>query len=153
MKMTNSKAQNKLQVLLVSLAMVAVMAVAAPFAAASDAHPETTIANLAGNWEIFLYADSTCGNGTHYLIITLNAKGFADDFADSYNTSGCGLGQFHSQTFQIDTLNADGTGTATYSNNGTPLTLSIQVNVAKNVFIVMDNTDAGEYWLGTALKL
>lgn len=154
MKTTSKKTYNSKSTLLLAVALIAVAAVAAPFATAADknAQPLMTVAGLAGSWEVELSSYGTCGNGTHLLIFTLNSKGASGDFGDTYNTSGCGKGSNPKQTFTIDSLNTDGTGTATFSNNGTPLTLSIQVNTAINVFSLVDITDVNEIWAGTAIR-
>jgi hypothetical protein len=154
MKPTGKNAYNSKSTLLLAVALLAVAAIAVPFAMAADknAAPPITVAQLAGPWFVEFSSYAACGNGTHLLIFTLNSTGTADDFADTYNTTGCGQGQHHSQTFTIETLNSDGTGTATFSNNGTPLTFKIQVNTAVNLISLVDVTNADQIWSGAAVK-
>jgi hypothetical protein len=148
MKAANNKTKNRVSALLVALAVVALMAGAAPSAAAED----ITIASFAGSWTVSYHSNASCGNGTHIQMFTLDSSGVSSSFADTYNTSKCGQGQNHDETFTIDSVDADGTGTATYSNGGNPLTFTIQLNPSKNVFSLVDTTDVGQYWSGMAVK-
>jgi hypothetical protein len=154
MKTTGNNKHNSKSTLLLAVALITVAAVAIPFATAADknAPPPVTVAQLAGPWFVEFSSYGACGNGTHLLIFTLNKAGSADDFADTYNTTGCGEGQHPSQTFTIDTLNSGGNGTATFSNNGNPLTFNIQVNTAANLISLVDSTNANQIWSGTAVK-
>jgi hypothetical protein len=154
MKTMSNNNHNSKSTLLLAVALITLAAVAIPSATAADkdAPPPITIASLAGSWEVEFFTTANCGNGTHLWIFTLNSSGVSDDFADTYNTSSCGQGQNHDETFTIETLNVDGTGTAKYSNGTLPLTFNIQVNTATNVFSLVDITDKGQYWSGTAIK-
>lgn len=152
MKTTSKKTQNKLSALLIALTLLTVIATAAIPASAGGVKPPITIANLAGPWTVVIYSNGDCGDGTHILEFTLNSSGVSGDFGDTYNTSVCGKGVHHDQTFTIETLDAEGTGTATFTNDGTPLTFSIQVNPTGNIFSLVDVTDVGSYWMGTAVK-
>jgi hypothetical protein len=152
METTSNKTKNRLSSLLTALMLVTALAATAISASAGDAKPAITIANLAGSWTVSYFSNASCGNGTHIQEFTLASDGVSSSFADTYNTSGCGQGQNHDETFTIDTLDADGTGTATFSNGDNPLTFQIQVNLSKNVFSLVDVTDVGQYWMGTAVK-
>jgi hypothetical protein len=152
MKTTIKKTQNKLAAFLTALMLLTVIATAAIPASAQGSKPLLTIANLAGTWTVAIYSNGACGNGTHILIFTLNSSGVSGNFADTYNSSACGQGQHPDQTFTIDSMDPAGFGTATFSNNKTPLTFNFQVNPAGNFFNMVDVTDAGSYWMGTAIK-
>jgi hypothetical protein len=151
--------QNKLQpvrlALLAALTLVTLVAFSMPSAAADSKgtiKPEITVANLAGSWQVAINTNAGCGAGVHLLVFTLNSQGSATDVNDTYNTTECGQGSIPDQTFTITSLNSDGTGTATYSNAGDTLTLSIQVSGNKQVFNLADTANSGQYWAGTAIK-
>jgi hypothetical protein len=154
MKTTSKKTYNSKSTLLLAVALIAVAAIAAPMATAAEknAPPPVTIAQLAGSWKAAINTNADCGAGVHVLVFTLDDKGSATDVADTFNTTECGQGEHTDQTFTITSLSSDGSGTATYSNAGLPLNLTIQVNPAGNVFILADTKDAGQYWAGTAVK-
>jgi hypothetical protein len=152
MQTITNKTNNRLLSLLISLMLITVIATVAISASAGASRRTITIADLAGSWTVSYFSNGACGNGTHIQIFTLASSGVSSPFADTYNTSACSQGENHDQTFTVDSVNADGTGTATYSNNGTPLTFNIQLNPTKNVFSVVDVTDAGSYWFGTAVR-
>lgn len=149
MKALTKSLRNKLSTIAIATVLVTLAAV---IPAAAGGQPPVTIAQLAGPWFVAFSSDGACGNGTHLLIFTLNSTGSADDFADTYNTTGCGQGQHSSQTFTIETLNSGGSGTATFSNNGNTLTFDIQVNAAKNIISLVDVKDVNQIWLGTAVR-
>jgi hypothetical protein len=148
MKTTSSKTENRILALLIALTLVMVMAVALPSALAED----ITIASLAGPWTVSYFSNGECGVGTHVQIFTLNSSGVSTPFGDSYDTSVCGIGENHDQTFTINKVDADGTGTATFSNNGNPLTFMIQVSPSKSIFSLVEVTSSNSQWLGTAVK-
>jgi hypothetical protein len=152
MKTTSDKTLNGKSTLLLAVALLAVAAIAAPLASAADKNALVTIAQLAGSWKAAINTTADCGTGLHVLVFTLNEKGSATDVADTFNTTECGRGEHTDQTFTITSLSSDGSGTATYSNAGLPLTLTIQVSPNKDVFNLADTTDAGQYWGGTAVK-
>lgn len=149
MKASRKSLRNKLSTIAIATVLVTLAAV---IPAAAAEHPPITVAQLAGPWFVSFSSHASCGNGTHLLIFTLNSTGTADDFADTYSTTGCGQGQHPSQTFTIETLNSGGTGTATFSNNGNTLTFNIQVNLAGNLISLVDVTDVNQIWSGTAVK-
>jgi hypothetical protein len=151
MKTTSKKTQNGVSALLIAVTLVVVAAVAIP-AAAGGAKPPVTVAQLAGSWEAAINTNANCGAGVHLLVFTLNESGSATDVADTFNTTECGQGEHTDQTFTITSLSADGQGTATYSNAGLPLTLTIQVSPNRTVFNLGDITDSGQYWAGTAVR-
>jgi hypothetical protein len=154
MKATSNNTHNSKSTVVLAVALIAIAAFAVSFATAADknARPLITVANLAGSWKAAINTTADCGTGIHVLVFTLNSSGTATDVADTFNTTECGQGEHTDQTFTITSLSSDGSGTATYSNAGLLLTLTIQVSPSKNVFNLADITDASQYWAGTAVK-
>lgn len=139
--------------ILVALMLVTLVAVAIPAAAAEKAKPEITLAKLKGAWQATVYGEGGCGEGSKLVTFTLNSGGVATDAVWSYHTTGCGDATITGQTFEITTLNSDGSGTATLTiGGGVTLSFSIQVSGSGQVFNLVDITDSGNYEEGTAVK-
>jgi len=140
--------------ILVALMLVTLVAVAIPAAAAEGkAKPEITLAKLKGSWQATVYGEGGCGEGSKLVTFTLNSDGVATDAVWSYHTTGCGDATITGQTFEITTLNSDGSGTATLTiGGGVTLSFSIQVSGSGQVFNLVDITDSGNYEEGTAVK-
>jgi hypothetical protein len=153
MKATNGKTRNKVSALLFALAMVVAMAVAAPSAAAENAHPQVvTVAKLAGSWQATVIGQGPgCGFGSKLLTFTLNSSGDSTEATWAYSTVGCSTFS-ESASFAITSLNSDGSGTAQLTVGGSVFNWTIQVNSAANLFNIVDITDSGNYEEGSAIK-
>src|SRR5208282_19000 len=139
--------------ILVALMLVTLVAVAIPAAGAEKAKPEITLAKLKGSWQATVYGEGGCGEGSKLVTFTLNSDGVATDAVWSYHTTGCGDATITGQTFEITTLNSDGSGTATLTiGGGVTLSFSIQVSGSGQVFNLVDIPDSGNYEEGTAVK-
>jgi hypothetical protein len=145
MKAINNKTKNRVSALLVALAVVTVMAVAAPTASAM------TLASLKGPWQATIVGQGGCGMGSKLLNFTLDASGVSTSGTWTANTVSCGSTSIP-LTFTITSLNADGSGTATAEAGGGVFNYIIQVNVASNMFNIVEVFDAGNYEAGTAVK-
>jgi hypothetical protein len=139
---------NKVSALLVALTVVAVMAMASPFAAAED----ITVAKLAGSWQATVIGEGPgCGFGSKLLTFTLNSSGDSTSGTWHYSTVSCGQDS-EPAVFNITSLDSDGSGTADLTVGGNTYTYTIQVNSSVNVFNLVDITDASQYEEGSAIK-
>ena len=145
MKAMNNKTKNRISALLVALAVVTVMAVAAPTASA------VTVASLTGSWQGTIMGQGGCGLGSKLINFTLDSGGFSTSGSWNANTVSCGVVS-EPLTFTITSLGANGAGSATMTAGGLVLHLDIQVNPASNVLTLVDISDAGNYEEGTAIK-
>jgi hypothetical protein len=128
------------------------VAVAIPAAADGKAEPEITVAKLAGSWQATFVGQDDCGIGSELVTFTLNS-GEASSATWQYHTVSCGDGKNKDLSFTIDSLNSDGTGTATLQVIETSkISLSIQVSGNEQVFNLVDITDSNHYKEGTAVK-
>jgi hypothetical protein len=99
--------------------------------------PAVTIAQLAGSWQATLVGNTGCGLVSMLVTFTLNSSGSATDATitthlSGPNTSGCIDGTvLTGQTFTIDSLNSNGSGTAGLSC-GSGCGWNFQIQVAKN---------------------
>jgi hypothetical protein len=146
----NSRRQPAQFAFLFALMLVTLLSVAIP-AAADGERPEVTLANLAGSWKTTIAGQGSCGIGSELLVFTLNSSGEATDVLYTAHTVKCGNQQFTDQTFTITSLNADGSGTAELNINGAVRHFTIQVSPARQVFSMVDLTDAGHYQAGTGI--
>jgi hypothetical protein len=109
--------------------------------------------DLAGSWAITLIGETGCGSTTMLAVGTLDATGKGLVTLNGHS-SGCG-NSTSTEEFQIETLNANGSGTAglTCNNrNGCGWTFRIQVSPERTVFNLVDITDVGNNRLqGTAV--
>src|SRR5215471_6566615 len=70
-----------------------------------------TKSDLTGPWAMTLTGDTGCGISTSYVTFTLNSSGSGLATITSH-TSGCGNPVSTGMPFTINTLNANGSGTA-----------------------------------------
>jgi len=95
-----------------------------------------------------------CGFGTTLYTFTLNASGSSSNVTGTYHTAGCGDGTSSGNTFTIQSLNADGSGTANLTcGSGCGWNLNIQVSPDRSKFNVIDVSSAnpGNYIEGVAI--
>jgi hypothetical protein len=140
-------------VLLVALTLVTLASVVNPAAAADGkAVPAArTLAGLQGPWLMTLTGDDGCGIATKVVTFTLNAAGSGLATIQQH-TSVCGDGSGSNLPFQIQSLNADGSGTANLScGTGCGWNFIIQVSKNSQVFNLVDVVDSKNYQEGTAI--
>jgi hypothetical protein len=109
--------------------------------------------DLAGNWQVSLLSSGGgCGPGTTQVTFTLNASGAATNATEVSHSSGCGNTTSTGNTFTINALNANGSGTAGLScGAGCGFTFAIQVSPDRGSFNLVDITDPGQFLAGTAI--
>lgn len=110
--------------------------------------------NLAGAWQLTTYGETGCGMGSSVSNFTLNASGVATNVTSTSHSAGCGDGHATSNTFTIQNLKADGSGTANLTCGvGCGWNLSIQVSPDRSTFNVVDVSPAnpGNFLIGTAI--
>lgn len=134
-------------ILLVSLATMVTFSVAQNPPSKSP----VTVSQLAGPWQIAVVGNTGCGVTSLQFNGTLNSTGTA--VGTLIGSSGCGTSN-NSETFTIESLNANGSGTAGLScGSGCGWTFQIQVGINRQIFNLVDVTDPGNNVLaGTAIR-
>jgi hypothetical protein len=135
---------------LVVLALVVVVATSTPSSATGD----IVKADLAGRWQMTIIGQTGCGFGTTLYTFTLNASGSSSNVSGTYHTAGCGDGTSSGNAFTIQSLNADGSGTANLTcGSGCGWNLNIQVSPDRSKFNVIDVSSAnpGNFIEGVAI--
>lgn len=123
----------------VVLSVVTVIAMTTPGSATGN----IVKADLAGAWQMTIIGQTGCGFGTSLYTFTLSANGTSSNVSGSYHTAGCGDGSFSGDTFTIQSLNANGSGTAGLScGSGCGWNLTIQVSSDRSTFNVVDVSSA-----------
>jgi hypothetical protein len=125
----------------------------AMLARSSQATGTITMADLSGPWAMTLTGDTGCGITTSYVTFTLNASGSGVATIRSHS-SGCGDPTTSGLPFTINSLNANGSGTANLScGSGCGWDLVIQVSPDRSIFSVVDVSPAnpGNYFEGMAI--
>jgi hypothetical protein len=114
---------------------------------------QARLSDLAGSWAISLGGNTGCGLSTMYVTVTLDASGYGLARIQGSST-GCGPGLNPAEPFQIQSLNADGSGTAGLScGPGCGWTFTIQVPRDDNdTFTLVDVTDRNNVLVGTAAR-
>jgi hypothetical protein len=101
-----------------------------------------TVDQLAGPWQIALFGSSGCGQTSLQFTGTLNTSGVANGTLTSSST-GCPSSS-SAQTFTINPLGPDGTGTASLScGSGCAWNFAIQVASNKQIFNLVDTGSGG----------
>jgi hypothetical protein len=99
-----------------------------------------------------IYGQGGCGVGSVLVTFTLNAKGLATNATETAHNAGCGDSTSTGNTFSIQSLNANGSGTAGLScGTGCGFTFDIQASPDRSTFNVVDVTDGGNFLVGTAI--
>lgn len=110
--------------------------------------------NLAGAWQLTFYGGTGCGYSASYSTFTLNATGVATNVASTGHSSGCPAGHTTGNTFTIQSLKPDGSGTANLTcGAGCGWNLNIQLSPDRSTFNLVDVSPAnpGNYVIGTAI--
>jgi hypothetical protein len=134
----------------VVLSLVTVIAMTTP----SSATGNIGKSDLAGAWQMTIIGQTGCGFGTTLYTFTLNASGSSSNVTGTYHTAGCGDGTSSGNTFTIQSLNSDGSGTAGLScGSGCGWNLNIQVSPDRSKFNVIDVSSAnpGNFIEGVAI--
>jgi hypothetical protein len=111
-------------------------------------------ADLSGPWQMTIIGQTGCGFGTAVYTFSLNSSGSSSNVTDNYHSSGCGDGTTTGNTFTVQTLNANGSGTANLTcGTGCGFNLNIQVAPDRSSFNVIDVSSAnpGNYIEGVAV--
>lgn len=109
-------------------------------------------ADLAGSWQVALYAQGGCGVGTDQVNFTLSATGVSTAATIKGHTAGCGDSTLTAQTFTITSLTATGSGTAGLTcGPGCGYTFAIQVAPDRSMFSLVDITDPSNFLQGVAI--
>jgi len=110
--------------------------------------------NLAGPWQVALIDSTGCNLGSLLVSFTLNATGVSNAVTETGHTLGCGDGTTTGNTFTIQTLNADGSGTANLTcGPACGWNFNIQVSPDRSTFSLVDVSSAnpGNYIAGKAV--
>ena len=125
---------------LARLAAPVVLSIVAMFTAAQPSFATGDIVkyDLAGNWQMTTIGQTGCGFGTTLYTFTLNTSGVASNVSYVSHT-GCGDSTGSGQTFTIESLNTNGSGTAGLTcGTGCGWTFNIQVSPDRSTFSVID---------------
>jgi hypothetical protein len=136
-------------ILSVALSLITLFAVSEPSFATGNVVP----ADLAGNWQMTIIGETGCGFGTTLYTFTLNASGVATNVS-GVSHSACGTGNFSGDSFTIQSLNANGSGTANLTCGiGCGWNLNVQVAPDRSTFTVIDVSAAnpGNFIQGVAI--
>ena len=110
--------------------------------------------NLAGKWQLALYGNTGCGVSDSLVTFTLTSAGVATNATNTGHNAGCGDAVSTGNTFTIQTLNANGSGTAGLTcGSGCGWTFNIQVSPDRSTFNVVDVSPANpnNFLIGTAI--
>ena len=138
---------------LTSLAVLSLVAVVT-MPTLSSATGDVVKADLAGRWQMTLIGQTGCGFGTTLYTFTLNASGSSSNVTGTYHTAGCGDGSSSGNSFTIQSLSSDGSGTANLTcGSGCGWNLNIQVSPDRSKFNVIDVSPAnpGNFIEGVAI--
>jgi hypothetical protein len=102
-------------------------------------HHKIAVADLAGSWALSLGGNTGCGLSSMYVTVTLDATGSGTATIQGSST-GCPPSVNPGQTFQINSLNPDGSGTAGLScGPGCGWVFTIQVpKGSADIFTLVD---------------
>ena len=153
----NTQLNSKLQLMRLAFVMALVTFTLAtpvtPAAAQTHARPEVTLTKLKGSWQTTFVGQDACGTGSALVKFTLNSSGVATNSTWQYHSASCGDGANTGLNFTIDTLNTDGSGTATLNvSESSKIALTIQVSANGQVMNMVDITDSNHYLAATAIK-
>ena len=107
-------------------------------------------ADLSGNWQIVLGGFTGCGQSTEIANINLNSSGSGTGTVKTHGN--CGDSTVTGQTFTINSLSSNGSGTAGLScGPSCGWAFTIQVSPDRSQMSLVDLTDPGNYLSGTAI--
>jgi hypothetical protein len=122
--------------------------------AQSAARFPITIAQLAGPWTVSLIGNTGCGWTSLLVTFTLGSGGHGTATYQSH-TSGCSDGTTGDVQFVVQTMNANGSGTANLScGPSCGWEFNIQVAPTREIFnlVDVDPANPGNYLQGTAIR-
>ena len=113
---------------------------------------EIVPANLTGSWDVAIYSQGGCGIATILVSFTLNATGTTTNATETSHTAGCGNTKSAGNTFTIESLNANGSGTANLTcGTDCGFSYSIQVSPDRSTISLVDVSDPENYQVATAI--
>jgi hypothetical protein len=140
------------------LLLVTIVSMGLPSAAADDTAgvplQAITRAQLAGHWAATIVGNTGCGLTSMYVTFTLNSSGHGNGTATIVMHGQCGDNTTSGVNFNINSLNASGSGTAGLSCGvGCGWVLTIQVSKSAQVFNLVDvePSNPNNYIAGTAI--
>ena len=113
------------------------------------------LADLTGSWQATIYGMTGCGIGTTVVSFSLNGSGVGSNVNETFHTTGCGDGSSSTNSFNILSLNADGSGTAGLScGSGCGWKFNIQVSPDRSTFNLVDvySLNPGNFQAGVAVN-
>jgi hypothetical protein len=116
--------------------------------------PNIVRSNLLGKWQFVTYGQGGCGVASTQTTFTLNSSGVATDAASTSHSVGCGDSTTTGNTFTIQSLNANGSGTANLTcGSGCGFNYSIQVSPDRSTINLVDASSAnpGNFQAGTSI--
>jgi hypothetical protein len=137
--------------LLLALILVTIIVVVRPSRASIG---RIVRSDVAGPWQMTIIGQTGCGFGTSLYTFTLDDHGSSSNVSGTYHTSGCGDGSSSGNSFVIQSMNPDGSGTANLTcGSGCGWNLNIQVSPDRSKFNVVDVSSAnpGNYIEGVAI--
>jgi hypothetical protein len=115
-----------------------------------------TMADLAGSWQVEMIGTTGCGFQTMQANFTLDGKGDAHNSMTLVGHGQCGDGTTQHLQFVVNSLNADGSGTASlycaYNTAVCGWNLNIQVNKDRNSFSAVDLVNTANYVSGMGVR-
>jgi len=136
---------------LVALGLVAIVAMVRPSKASIGT---VSKADLSGAWQMTIIGQTGCGFGTTLYTFTLNGSGTSSNVTGTSHTAGCPDGTSSGNTFTIQSLNGNGSGTANLTcGPSCGWNLNIQVAPDRSTFNVVDVSPAnpGNFIEGVAV--
>jgi hypothetical protein len=114
---------------------------------------DLTISDLTGGWQVTLYGIAGCGNSSVLATFALPSSGTTTSATISGSSSSCGISTSSGNTFQIQSLNPNGSGTAFLSCGvGCGWNFDIQVSPDRSTFNLVDLTNGGNFLAGVAIN-
>jgi hypothetical protein len=114
------------------------------------------VSQLAGSWTATLVGNTGCAFTSMLVTFTLDSAGTGTATITANSSSanpGCGPGVNNGQTFAINTLNADGSGTANLTcGPDCGWEFNIQLAPHREIFNLVDVVNDGNYLAGTAVR-
>jgi hypothetical protein len=125
---------------LLALGLVAMVVMVRPSKATIG---NVTKSDLEGAWQMTVIGQTGCGFGTTLYNFSLNASGQASNVTGTSHTAGCGDSSISGVTFTVNTVAANGSGTAGLScGPACGWNLNIQVAPDRSTFNLIDVSSA-----------
>jgi hypothetical protein len=123
-------------------------------ASAATVQPAIVLPSLTGSWAATLIGNTGCGFGTMYLTFTLNTLGHSTATVQQH-ASGCAKNWIGPMPFTIQSLNANGSGTATLicgTNCGWNLTIQVSPDLQEFNIVDVAPGNPNNYLEGSAVR-